>query len=489
MGPLILLLGCASPPPGEVHFLRGAVRRADGSVEERAWAPGEVVDGVTAPRLPECVALFHVELEDMDRLVAAGAPPPGAALAFSPDGRWLAVGSDAGSLRVVDGRSGALRAERRLAEGAVKRVAWSPDGGTLYVGEQSPDALLYALDPETLRTRWSARLADELLTSTPAPDDIYGLYSLPSAFAVEVLGDGSLLVAGAHGWTDATGVRRNRSRLYLYAADGRRLAAWPPEGPADAVVLHPVVRGDRVLVGVSRSADGPPPPLPIGGVVELRLPELVPAWQRVFPALEPWFHEVFVWQALGLGDGWAFAGLGDGRVFLLDGAGAVQTTLTPGVPVVASGVPIAVGVGFGAARDDVAWFVTTGTNIPWGSADPTARPPAAHPAQNTVHAVGADGTPRWSRGFDHMLQGLRPSPDGRWLGVGAGARETDNRTDLFGLLVLDPADGALVTACPTRAPVHFDFAWAPDGGRVAVAEAPYRHEGAVAGSYRVTVLR
>lgn len=486
---MLLLLACAPTPPGEVRFLRGAVRNADGSVVERAWSPGEVVDGVTAPRLPECVSLFHVELERMDRLAAAGAPPPGAALAFSPDGRQLAIGSDAGSLRVVDGWTGEERARRRLAEGAVKRLAWSPDGGTLYVGEQSPDALLLAVDPASLTTRWSVRLADELGTSTPAAGDPYALYSLPSAFSIEVLADGSLLVAGAHGWTDADAVRRNLTRLYHYDADGRRLAAWPPEGPADAILLHPEARGDRVLVGLSRSADGPDPPLPIGGVVLLGLPTLKPAWQRVFPPLEPHFHSVFVWQALGLGEGFGFVGFGDGRVFVLDEAGEVTRTLTPGVPLLASGVPIAVGVGFGAASQDAAWFVTTGTTIPWGSADPSTRPPAAHPAQNTVHAVHRDGSPRWSRAFEHALQGLALSPDGRWLAVGAAGRDTDSRTDLFGALVLDPTDGALVTACPTRAPVHFNLAWAPDSGRFALAEAPFLHGGVVTGSYRVTVVR
>lgn len=490
---LLLLLACARPPEpgGEPQFLRGAVRWPDGRIEARDWRPGEVVGGVTAPQVAECVPLFHVELEDLSRTALTGQPPPGAALAFSPDGRWLAIGSQGGSLRVVDAATGAERARATVDEGVPKRVAWARDGGTLYVGEQSPDATLAALDPATLRPRWSVRLADDLETSALPPDDPYGLYSLPAVFSLEVLDDGSLLVAGAHGWTGPDGRRLNRSRLYRYGADGARLASWPREGPADAVLLHPARAGSAVLAGVSRSADGPAPEgLPIGGVVRLQLPDLTPRWTATFPVLLPHFREVFIWQAVGIGEGFGFVGLGDGRVFLLeDTLGRLTATATPGTPVDAAGVPIAAGVGFGAAVGDTAYFATTGTNIPWGAADPMARPPSAHPAEHTVHAVARDGTPRWSRSFEHALEGLLPSPDGRWLLVGASTRSTDTRTDLFGALVLDRADGRLVTSCATRAPVDFRPAWDPASARIAVAEAPFAVEGRVEGSYRVTVFR
>lgn len=494
----LLLLACAAPPapPAPLRFVRGGLVRA-GVFEPRAWSPGERIGEETAPLLPECVPMFHVELEDMDRLAAMGAPAPGAALAFSPDGAALAIGSAAGSIRVVDARTGALRVSRSIDEGAIRQLAWSPDGGTLYAGEQSPDANLLALDPATLATRWSRRLADDLETSPLAPAaDVYGLYQLPGVYAIHVLGDGSLLVAGAHGWTPADGTRRNRSRLYRLGPDGSPRGAWPADGPADAILLHPAVYGETALVGVSRSADGPPPALPIGGVVDLDLTTMTPRWSRAFPILAPHFDAVFLWEAAGIDDRLALAGLGDGRAFLLDpggvdvdAGGAILHTLTPGVPVLAQGVPISAGVGFGTVRDGNAYFVTTMTNIPWGSADPMARPPSAHPAQHTVHAVAADGTALWSWQADHALQGIVASPDGRELLLGAAERSVDTRTDLFGALVLDRATGALRASCSTEGPAHFRPAWAPDSGRIAVAESPFLDGTEVRGAYRVTVFR
>ncbi|MES2638692.1 MAG: hypothetical protein V4850_04400 [Myxococcota bacterium] len=488
---LLFFFACAPAPvsTGEVHFVRGGVVK-DGVFEAKAWRPGETVHQTVAPLLPECVPLFHVELEDMDRLAAMGAPAPVAALAFSPDGAWLAIGSDAGSIRVVNGATGAVRAERKLAEGAVKQVAWSPDGGTLYVGEQSPDANLYALDSATLTTRWAARFADELETSAlPPGDDVYGLYSLPAVFALRLLAGGDLLVTASHGWTPADGVRRNRGRIYRYAPDGTRRGAFPAAGPADAILLHPAVNGDRALVSVSRSADGPDPAdLPVGGVIALDLTTLTPLWEARFPVLAPLFTDVFLWEAAGISPTLAFAGLGDGRAFLFDGAGAPLHTLTPGVPVLSQGVPIASGVGFGTVVDDTAYFLTTSTNIPWGSADPMARPPAAHPAQHTLHAVGADGVTKWSWSGEHAVQGVVPSPDGGTLLVAAAERSTDSRTDLYGALLFDRATGALVTSCATEGPAYFRPVWGPDG-RVAVAESAYGADGQVKGAYRVTVFR
>ena len=484
---MVILLACVTPPADvDLHFVRGGVVQA-GRFEARAWTPGEA----GAPLLPECVPLFSVPLEDMQRLAAMGAPPPAAALAFSPDGAWLAIGSEAGSLRIVDAWTGEVRAERHMAEGAVKQVAWSPDGAVLYAGEQSPDAMLLAFDAATLAPRWSFRLADELETSAlPPADDVYGLYSLPGAFAVRVLPDGGVLVSGAHGWPHPDGTRHNRSRIWRLAPDGTRLAAWPPDAPVDAVFLHPDVSGARVLLGVSRSADGPAPAdLPVNGVVVLDLATLTPVWEQRFEPLEPYFHGVFLWEAVALDDALVLAGLGDGRAFLFGADGTLAQTLTPGVPVLSQGVPIAAGVGFGDVFDRTAYFLTTETNIPWGSADPMTRPPAAHPAQYTAHAVGIDGEERWSWQADHALAGIRVSPDGRDLVVGAGPRISDARTDLYGALVLDRLTGALRASCATEGPAYFRPEWAPESGRIAVAESPFVVDGDVRGAYRVTVFR
>lgn len=490
------LCACATPTaaPARAHFLRGAIQHADGRIESRAWRPGEVVDGATAPVIAECRPVFQVQLEDRTADAEQGVPPAGVAMAFAPDGGRLALGTVEGDVRVVAVPSGALIAERQLAEGAVKALAFNADGTVLYVGEQSPDAYLYALEPSTLATRWQKRLADDLETSVIAADNsMYGRFSLPGAYAVRVLEGGDLIVAGAHGWP-VDGGRRNRTRLWRLAPDGAVVAAYPADGAADASFLFPAVTDGPdggVLVGVSRSASGPPPAdLPIGGLIDLALADLRPRWTRTFPPLEPWFKEVFFWEAVARTSGFAFAGLGDGRAFLLGPDGSVRQALEPGVPVETAGIPIGVGVGFATANADGAWFLTTSTNIPWGSADPAARPPAAHPAQDTVHAVGPDGAARWDRALPHAVGGIVLSPAGDEVLVGAGPRDVDQRADLYGAVVLAAATGDLVTTCATAGPVDFRPVYAPGGDWIALAEAPWKTaDGTIAGAYRVTVFR
>lgn len=485
---------------GGAHFLRGAVERSDGTIEVRSWTPGEVVDGAVAPRMPECRPVLQIPLEDRRSDAEQGVPPAGVAMQFSPDGSLLALGTIEGRVEVVRVPQGGVVASRQLSEGAVKQVAFAADGKTLFVGEQSPDAFLYALHPATLEERWTRRLADDIEASTlPADDSMYGRFSLPGAYAVTPLADGGVVVAGAHGWT-VDGVRRNRSRIWRLSGDGTLIAAFPAEGAADAVFLFPSVSESRagggdvggdVLVGVSRSASGPAPrDLPVGGLVDLDLATLTPRWTRTFPALSPWFTEVFFWEAVARGPDFSFAGLGDGRGYLLDDDGAPLLELQPGVPVLTAGIPVGVGVGYATVGAKGAWYLTTGTNIPWGSADPAARPPAAHPAENTVHAVLPDGTPRWDRSVRYSVGGIVLSPDGSQLLVGAGPRDSDDRTDLFGAIVLSADTGDWITTCSTAAPADFRPVFAPDGGWIALAEAPYKAgDGTVAGAYQVTVFR
>ncbi|MFJ5932882.1 WD40 repeat domain-containing protein [Streptomyces sp. NPDC093071] len=56
------------------------------------------------------------------------------ALAFSPDGKALAIGDEEGPLRLWERGSGSKPAERKVAEGDVRSVAFTPDGNTVVSG-------------------------------------------------------------------------------------------------------------------------------------------------------------------------------------------------------------------------------------------------------------------------------------------------------------------------------------------------------------------
>lgn len=515
---LSLLLGCASrtdpAPPMEPIFVRGGLIVAGPAEESRAlpggralvalpWKPGEQVvwadTTLQAPRMAECVPLFHADLGDVSRLVAMGGEAPDTALAWSPDGSRLAAGAYTGELLVVDGWTGQEIARKKLAEGMVKHVTWSPDGATLYAAEQSPDAYVWALDPATLAERWRFRLADEVGSSAPPPgQDLYGVYTLPAAYGLSVLPGGDLLVSAAHGWGDGA-ARQNRSRLYVLSPQGKVERAWP-EKAADAIFLEPRLDagGQMLIMPINRSAGGPTPEgLPVGGAIVLRVADLKPVTSMIPKPLPPWYSTAFIWDALDVdpADGTAMLGLGDGRVQLWPISGGDPRELTPGTPILSGTVPVAASVGFGLLHDRAALYLTAGTNIPFGAAAPDLRPPSTHPGENTLWATGLDGQLRWTWRGEQRLNGLTVGPDGRTLVVGAGPRVSDERQDLYGALIFDlggperGGDERLESFCGTEGPVFFRQALTADG-RVAVTEVPTRgSDGSVQGRYQVTVLR
>lgn len=507
-----LWLACASPPVDDPVFVRGGVigREGDGpaladgrrvvAVDWTAGAPTPAAGGAVAPTRAECVPLYSVGLGDTARLAAAGGEAPDTSMAFSPDGRWLAIGSWRGEVVVVDGWTGAVRARRQLAETMVKQVAWSPDSATVYAGEASPDAYVHALDPATLTSRWTVRMADHVGTSAPpAGEDVYGVYTLPAVFGLGVLPDGDLIVVASHAWRP-DGAQVNATRVLRLGPDGAPKAAWPADGPLDATVLHLRLDGPggRAAFVVSRSASGlPPAGVTVDGVYVLDTASLAVVSVHTTPPLAPHFQRALVWDALdvSVAKDALLMGFYDGRVRVVGLDDRPRVDIDPGAPVMAGDVPIGASVGWAALVGDGFAYTTSGTMIPFGVATPSLRPPMAHPRENGLWVAGLDGAARWSWTGEAHVEGLTVAPDGRTLVVGGGARQSDDRRDLFGAYVFDaggaPRSGAerLIAVCPTAAPVFFRHAVAPDG-RIALAEHPFRAaDGSVAGVYQVTVVR
>ncbi len=109
-----------------------------------------------------------------------GTTPEGiAALAFSADGRTLAVAGDAGSLQLWDvGTQQPLSSAPLTTPGeAVTSLAFSADGSTLFAGSAHVPLQRYTVDPERARAQVCARTGNAELTRaqwrTYLPDASY----------------------------------------------------------------------------------------------------------------------------------------------------------------------------------------------------------------------------------------------------------------------------------------------------------------------------
>ncbi|MEV5530918.1 nSTAND1 domain-containing NTPase [Streptomyces prunicolor] len=111
---------------------------------------------------------------------AFGTDPEGvSAVAFSPDGRTLAVGGAGGSLQLWDvATQQPLSSAPLTTPGeAISSLAFSPDGGTVYAGSAHVPLQRYAVDPERAVARVCARTGNAELTRaqwrTYVPDAPY----------------------------------------------------------------------------------------------------------------------------------------------------------------------------------------------------------------------------------------------------------------------------------------------------------------------------
>jgi WD40 repeat protein len=66
-------------------------------------------------------------------------------VAFSPDGRWIASGSEDSTVKIWNGRSGELVHTFRGHTGIVTSVAFTPDGRRLISGSRDHTAKVWDL--------------------------------------------------------------------------------------------------------------------------------------------------------------------------------------------------------------------------------------------------------------------------------------------------------------------------------------------------------
>ncbi len=454
-------------------------------------------------KVPGLRLLYRVSLEDVSFYVRAGHQPD-AFLAFSPDEKFLAVGTFLGRLLLLKARTGEILWERHIPEGMVKRIAFSPNGRTIYYGEQSPDGFIYAADRETGRIRWRFRLADDLLPGEPPEKgDVYGIYRQPGCYRLKVLANGDLLVLGLHSWYDRRHeVWRRLSRLYRLTREGKQVWAWPEEGPAKlTLIFADADRSGRVVatVALSPSEDLPKDyPLSANTLYVLDGENGRECWRYQIPPLKPYYDRVSVWESVRVSPKgrYALIGTADGRAFIVDLARKKVKIVALGVPMEIGGFPVAAMINYGYALKDTFYFLTGTSSLPYGLPMAIDRPAGPHPQANTLFALGPGGRIKWRFTSDFRLQGIAADQEGRIVAVAVGgSRRSLRKTRQFGIFVFDtrrPGGGLekLVGYFPTEGPCFFHLAVSPQGHLVALVETPYlTEEERLVGRYQILVLK
>ncbi len=450
---------------------------------------------------------WKYELRDVSFYVRAGHTPD-VYLSFSRDGKRLALGTFEGDLLVFEAATGKIILKKKIPEAMVKRVAFSPDGETLYYGEQGPQGAVCALSLSDGSRKWCFETARDLKRSAPPPaGDLYGIYHLPGIYRLKVLSEGDLLVLGVHSWFDRK--RRNwrrLSRIYRLDREGRLKWAYPEKGPAPVTIIYADSdpSGETVAaVALLPSEDetdlrrlsGPPPQSFL--VLEGKGGNLIFSY-RLKP-LKPYFDRISAWESVAVSrDGrWGALGTSDGRLFFFDlKQRSLKKAFSLATPILIGGFPVSATLSYGVFGPRGNFYIISGeSTLPYGMPLTIDRPSGVHPSARTLFALtGGEGI-GWRFSSPLKLQGLAISRNGKTLAVAtAPFRHGKARVRQFGVLVFDLERRGgglekLVGYFPTQGTCFFHLAVSPDGRLVAVVELPWKDElGRLFGKHRLLML-
>ncbi|WP_380676401.1 PQQ-binding-like beta-propeller repeat protein [Salinigranum sp. GCM10025319] len=258
-----------SPPVGLVKAgIWLVVGGMDGRVVGLDRDDGEVqweADAVDDLRVPPVAFDGELYVAGADLVSVNGAieqwrtrlPAHASALHAVPERGAVAVGTEDGTVALVDGTNGERRWQSHLAGGREARVDDFAHGdGVVYAG--SRDGALTAFDARTGAVRWH----DDAVVSAVAADDtnalagrrrVYGFRDGERAWTRDTGNNWTVGITGVDPWFLAGTRMDGEADVLSLSGDGER--RWRHRLSGDAASLTPVVNG-RVVVGVEGDRPG-----------------------------------------------------------------------------------------------------------------------------------------------------------------------------------------------------------------------------------------
>ncbi len=454
--------------------------------------------------VPGLKLLYTFPLEDVSFYVRAGHQPD-AFVKFSPNGKFLAIGTFLGRIFVLEAKTGKILWKKRVPEGMIKKIAFSPDSLTVYYGEQSPDGFVYAADVKTGKIKWRFRLANDLLIGEPPEKgDVYGIYREPGCYRLCIMPNGDILILGLHSWFNSKlNTWCRLSRIYRLSPEGKLIWAWPSDAPMKISMVYADVdaAGEKIVTVTLSPSDNLASNYPYtpGTFYLLNANTGREIWRYHVPPLKPYYNYVSIWESVRITpDGhYALIGTADGRAFILDLRNFRSKIIPLGSPIKIGGFPVASIISYAYATKDTLYFLTGSSSLPYAMSLAIDRPAGPHPQAQTLFALSLSGDEKWRFSAGFKLQGIAADKDGKILVIAAGGvfRNYSKISHQFGIFVFDtkrPGGGLkkLIGYFPTQGPCFFHLAVSPKGDMIAAVETPYiTSDERLIGKYQVLVIK
>ena len=396
---------------------------------------------------------------------------------ISPAGDRILVGTETGEVLMLDLQGNRLW-RKRLGLGKISALAFSRDGQSVYVGENSQQGAIICVDAASGAERWRRASAEELGVDI-RQKTFPGIMSMTSDAA------GNLYAVALRSIRYAGGRTEYFSRIYRIDPQGQ-VELLPREHNMDLWVSGASVdeAGKILIFGTSDYAPGPKRRYR-HNMYALDIQSGQELWHLDLPTVAPYDRTNMRFGPELSPDGNVEAGIAsDGRVFFFDRTGRWLWTRTLSQPQQIQGVYLnATGL---HARHMGEYLVFTTGNT-YNRANWQLPTPVEHPQSNSVYLFTRAGQLVKRRKMGGMLDQIAVTRQYLVAAIGRNMRTKD--AGVHGVVVLSVPDLELLDTMPTEGPC-VAVAASLDARHLVALEAPLQLDsGEVLGSYRIHIWR
>lgn len=409
---------------------------------------------------------------------------------FSPDSKYLAIGTHGGSLKLIEVETGEKVWEKQLVEGVadarIADIEFSEDSKHLIVGEESPDALIYCFDLNGTEI-WKFGAGKELGSD---------LKYMPDINKIKLDSKGNIYVAASRACGYIGDKYKYLGRVYSFDPEGNLRWKFPESELMDSGVtwIDTTPDGKYAVFGTTcfTKADK----WKDGTVHVLNGNTGQEHWSYKIPPIEPFFDYSAIWYSTQITpDGEKLITMtSDGRAFLFNNSQIIETGKPEiaweqniSTPIVVSGVPIYGSANYAYIVNDTLIF-SIGSTF---SKDKNKDAPFEHPSGNSLFAYDYDGNLLWKWRVDGYAGEC--ALNDRYLVIPLAQNLVTEDKSVHGVYVFDAsksggASSRLIQTYNTEG-ITVSADVSPDGRYIAALEAPARLEdGTVLGEYKVHIL-